>query len=84
MISISNNTTTLSLSLKGESTMNKILNAKELCNKLSISTTFFYKMKKAGMPYHQLCSNSRAYYILDEVEDWLSEAGFHQETKWTK
>ncbi|NRO26083.1 helix-turn-helix transcriptional regulator [Lactobacillus helveticus] len=64
--------------------MNKILNGKELCNELRISTTFFYKMKKAGMPYHQLSSDSRAYYILDEVEAWLYKAGFHQENKWVK
>ncbi|ARD06169.1 hypothetical protein B1745_00150 [Lactobacillus amylolyticus] len=64
--------------------MKKILNVKELCNELNISTTFFYKMKKAGMPYHQLCDNSRAYYILDEVEEWLYKAGFHQESKWMK
>lgn len=60
-----------------------ILNAKQLCQALGISTTTFYKFKKAGMPYHQL-PKSRAYFILNEVEDWLSKAGYHQSTIWTK
>ena len=37
-----------------------ILNAKQLCQTLGISTTTFYKFKKAGMPYHQL-PKSRAF-----------------------
>lgn len=63
----------------------KILNAKELCIGLGISTTLFYKLKKAGMPYHQL-PKSRAYYLIDEVEEWLSQVGYQQkEVKiWTK
>ncbi len=60
-----------------------ILNGKELRQALGISTTTFYKFKKAGMPYHQL-PMSRAYFILDEVENWLSKAGYHQQTIWTK
>ncbi len=60
-----------------------ILNGKELRQALGISTTTFYKFKKSGMPYHQL-PNSRAYFILKEVESWLSKAGYHQQTTWTK
>ena len=64
---------------------NKILNAKQLCAVLGISTTLFYKLKRAGMPYHQL-PESRAYYMLDEVETWLSKAGYQQKAVkiWTK
>lgn len=61
----------------------KVLNAKELRMTLGISTTLFYKFRKAGMPYHQF-PQSRAYYLLDEVEDWLSKSGYHQEKVWTK
>lgn len=60
-----------------------ILNGKELRQALGISTTTFYKFKKAGMPYHQL-PTSRAYFIFDEVETWLSKVGYHQTTTWTK
>lgn len=61
----------------------KILNAKELQNTLGISTTLLYKFRKAGMPYHQF-PQSRAYYLLDEVENWLTKSGYHQEKVWTK
>lgn len=60
-----------------------ILNGKELRQSLGISTTTFYKFKNAGMPYHQL-PTSRAYFILNEVENWLSKAGYHQEKTWIK
>lgn len=60
-----------------------ILNGKQLRKELGISTTIFYKMRQAGMPYHQF-PKSRAYYLLDEVKNWLSEAGYHQESVWTK
>ena len=60
-----------------------ILNGKELRQALGISTTTFYKFKKAGMPYHQLPA-SRAYFILDEVENWVGKAGYHPQTTWTK
>ena len=63
--------------------MGKPLNGKELRNKLGISTTLFYKFRRAGMPYHQF-PESRAYYLLDEVELWLSSAGYHQMKVWTK
>lgn len=60
-----------------------ILNGKELCNQLHISTTLLYKFRKSGMPYHQL-PHGRAYYSLDEVEKWLTQAGYHQEKTWVK
>lgn len=70
--------------LKGVREMtNQIYNGKELRKQLGISTTTFYKFRKAGLPYHQF-PRSRAYYLLDEVKDWLNQAGYHQETTWTK
>lgn len=61
----------------------KILNGTELRTALGISTTLFYKFRRAGMPYHQF-PKSRAYYLLDEVENWLKKSGYHQEKVWTK
>ncbi|WP_318605531.1 hypothetical protein [Limosilactobacillus reuteri] len=63
---------------------NEILNGRQLCNQLGISTTILYSLIDNGLPYHQLTANSRKYYILNEVENWLLESGFHQETRWTK
>lgn len=62
----------------------KILNTKELCKKLGISTTLLYRLLDNGLPSHQLTANSRRYYNYDEVEEWLSHAGFHKKVKWTK
>lgn len=61
-----------------------ILNGKQLCEELGISTTILYNLVNNGLPYHQLTANSRKYYILNEVKSWLLDSGFHQETKWTK
>lgn len=61
----------------------KMLNGKELRKELCISRTLFYKMKQAGMPYHQFPA-SRAYYLLPEIKDWLRQAGYHQEKTWSK
>lgn len=61
----------------------ELLTGKALRQKLHISTTIFYRFKKAGMPYHQL-PGGRAYFLLPEVEKWLLTAGYHQETTWTK
>lgn len=63
----------------------KILNAKELCNEFNFSATLLYKFRKAGMPYHQL-PHGRAYYLPNEVEAWLKQAGYHQEsiTVWSE
>lgn len=58
--------------------MSLLLNGKQLRQNLGISSTVFYKMKKAGMPYHQFPAG-RAYYLLDEVTDWLKVAGYHQQ-----
>lgn len=61
----------------------KILNAKDLMESLNISSTRFYQFLKHGMPYHQI-GEGRKYYILDEVKQWLLEAGYHQNTTWSK
>jgi len=34
------------------------------------------------MPFHQL-HGGRAYYLPDEVEHWLNQAVYHQESKWS-
>ena len=62
-----------------------ILNGKQLCRTFNISTTLLYKFRKSGMPYHQL-AGGRPYYLPDEVEKWLRQAGYHQEvtTVWSK
>ena len=61
----------------------QILNGKQLCKALGVSTTLLYRLLKQGMPYHQLSTGSRKYYNLEEVQNWLLKAGFHQETRWT-
>ncbi|MQB68048.1 helix-turn-helix transcriptional regulator [Limosilactobacillus reuteri] len=63
---------------------NEILNGKQLCTALGISTTLLYKLLENGMPYHQLSTAGRRYYHLSEVEKWLLEAGYNQKTHWTK
>lgn len=40
-------------------------------------------VRKAGMPYHQI-EGGRAYYLIDEVENWLRQAGYHQQNVWSK
>ena len=49
----------------------EILNGKQLCEKLGISTTILYRLLDNGLPFHQLTTVSRKYYNLSEVEDWL-------------
>ncbi len=61
----------------------KLLNGHELMKSLKISSTLLYKFRRSGMPYHQL-PGGRAYYLLDEVEAWLKQAGYHQEKVWSK
>ncbi|WP_283596148.1 helix-turn-helix transcriptional regulator [Limosilactobacillus vaginalis] len=61
----------------------EILNGKELMQALGISTTLLYQLLDNGLPYHQLSSNSRKYYNLNEVEDWLRSAGYRQKSVWT-
>lgn len=60
-----------------------ILNGKQLCEKLGISTTILYGLLNNGLPYHQLTS-ARKYYNLHEVEEWLLSAGYHQKMVWGK
>lgn len=62
----------------------EILNGKQLCKALGISTTILSGLVKNGLPYHQLTANSRKYYDLAEVKAWLKEAGYAPHTKWTK
>ena len=62
----------------------EILNGKQLMQALGISTTLLYQLLDNGLPYHQLSSNSRKYYNLNEVEDWLRSAGYRQKPVWTK
>lgn len=61
----------------------ELMNAKQLMRKLHISTTLFYKWKRMGLPSHQL-PGTRAYYLLEEVEDWLKVTGFQKVETWTK
>lgn len=61
----------------------KILNARQLCECLGISTTLLYRLLKNGLPAHKLSGTSRRYYNLDEVKAWLTKAGYHEESKWT-
>ncbi|WP_278838540.1 helix-turn-helix transcriptional regulator [Ligilactobacillus agilis] len=61
-----------------------ILNGKQLCAALGISTTLLYRLIRSGMPYHQLSTGSRKYYNLEEVKHWLLNAGYQQKTVWTK
>nr|WP_283601095.1 hypothetical protein [Ligilactobacillus aviarius] len=60
----------------------EILNAKQLREKLGVSSSFFYQLLKKGLPYHQLDDKSRKYYFLDEVEDWLTLQGLKPKTTW--
>lgn len=62
----------------------EILNGKQLCTALGISTTLLYRLIQSGMPYHQLSVASRKYYNLEEVEKWLLKAGYQQKNVWTK
>lgn len=60
-----------------------LLNGKQLCQELNISSTMLYKLRAAGMPCHQL-PHGRPYYTLDEAQTWLISAGYHQEKTWVK
>lgn len=61
-----------------------VLNGKQLCNRLGMSTTLLYRLLDSGMPYHRLTKNSRRYYNLEEVKDWLLKVGYHQENRLMK
>lgn len=60
----------------------EILNRKQLCEKLNISSALFYKMLQNGLPYRQLDEHSRKYYVFDEAEAWLINNGFKKKTTW--
>ena len=62
---------------------NQILNGKQLREELNISTTVFYKWRKAGMPGHYI-EGSRTFYRLNEVLVWLETAGYREQETWTK
>lgn len=49
----------------------ELLNGKQLVAELGISTSYLYTLLRAGLPYHQLGTNSRKYYLLPEVKNWL-------------
>lgn len=49
----------------------ELLNARQVAEKLGISYTYFFKIRKSGCPYHQLGNQGRKYYVLKEVQDWL-------------
>ncbi len=49
----------------------ELLNARQVAEKLGISYTYFFKIRKGGCPYHQLGNQGRKYYVLKEVQDWL-------------
>lgn len=60
----------------------KICNLKELSLCLGCSPNHIYKLISLGMPYHQLSKNSRRYYLLSEVIEWLSSAGLKKTVTW--
>ncbi|MQB61173.1 hypothetical protein [Limosilactobacillus reuteri] len=62
----------------------KILNGKQLRQYLKISTTIYYQLLKNGLPSHQLTANSRRYFNIDEVKNWLESQGYRETTVWTK
>lgn len=61
---------------------NEIVNLKGLCKYLGYSQNHIYKLISEGLPYHQLTANSRRYYVIEEVVDWLKTAGLKQVTTW--
>jgi phage terminase Nu1 subunit (DNA packaging protein) len=64
----------------------KLLNAKQLAERLNVSMGFLYKLKKQGLPSHTIGGEGRAYYDYDEVVAWLYDSGFRPETRtdWTR
>ncbi|MBM6812978.1 helix-turn-helix domain-containing protein [Limosilactobacillus reuteri] len=61
---------------------NNICNLKELSKELNCSQNHVYKLIHQGMPYHQIDEQSRRYFILDEVINWLRKTGLKQESVW--
>lgn len=64
----------------------QIFNLKEISQVIGCSTGHVYKLIRQGMPYHQLDENSRRYFIVDEVVEWLKTTGRKQVqvTVWRK
>lgn len=60
----------------------QILNLKQLSKRLGCSQNHIYKLIAQGMPFHQLSDDSRRYYVLDEVLDWLKSSGYKQVSTW--
>ncbi|WP_251548163.1 helix-turn-helix domain-containing protein [Limosilactobacillus caecicola] len=56
---------------------NSYLNTKETANALGVSTDYLRKLQRLGLPYHQLSEHSQKYFNLDEIENWLAQAGLH-------
>lgn len=55
----------------------KLLNARQLIRALNIGSTTFFKIARRKnhhgqpIPAHQLSPDSRKYYVLEEVQEWL-------------
>ena len=55
----------------------KLINARQLADALGVCNTTLFKMLKQRnqrgdpCPFHQLGPNSRKYYVLDEVQQWI-------------
>ena len=62
----------------------EILNGKQLRQYLKISTTIYYRLLENGLPSHQLTANSRRYFNVTEVTDWLKSQGYRKTIVWTK
>lgn len=62
----------------------EILNGKQLRQYLKISTTVYYRLLENGLPFHQLTANSRRYFNVSEVTNWLRSQGYKKTTVWTK
>ena len=50
---------------------NELLNARQITKKLEISSTYFFKLTKLGMPFHRVTPRGRKFYNYDEVVDWI-------------
>ena len=50
---------------------NELLNARQITKKLEISSTYFFKLTKLGMPFHRVTPRGRKFYNYDEVVSWI-------------
>lgn len=60
--------------------LGKFLNTKELAHQLGCSTDYVRKLQRLGLPYHQLSLNSKKYFSVEEVFDWLDHSGLHNDS----